>query len=92
MFVDTGSGFQIVFPNGCLVSVQWNPGTYSEHRRKHFGVAQLRSKTAEVWGWRGQTDRYGNPSHPLWPEPLKYQTPEQVAEHIYFASQYPPAD
>ena len=92
MFRALEGGVHMVFGNGVTLSITWKPGSYSDNYRRTLGAVQPQSRTAEVWGWRGQTDRYGNPSHPLWPAPLAYQTPEQVAAHIYYASQYPSAE
>ena len=88
MFKDMGNGYHMTFSNGYTISVTWRAGTYSDNYRRTLGIAQLQSKTAEVWGWKGGVDQYGNPTNaPIWDDPFKYQTPEQVAEHIQYVSQ-----
>lgn len=77
MFRSTRNGFQIKFPNGATISVQWNPGTYSDHyscRAAHHDPLNDKSSTAEVWAWWDD-----NTQTPLWPNPEAYQTPTEVA-------------
>jgi len=88
MFQGNEQGYRMTFPNGYTISVTWAPRTYSDNYRNHFGVPQRQSSTAEVWAWKGYTDKYGNPfDTAVWPEPLKYQSTSQVAEHIKYVSQ-----
>jgi hypothetical protein len=85
--ITKGQGFHISFPNGWHVSVQFGPGTYSDHYNSEFtsGASERcgrdGSSTAEVWCLNDDAGK-------SWPEedPLAYQTPEQVAAIIACAA------
>ena len=82
MHRSTGNGFQMTFNNGVTVSVQWNPGTYSDHYNKPFDSANDESQLAEVWAW------HGIDKTPLIPNPIGYQTTDQVAQFIKDCAEY----
>lgn len=52
---DNNSGFQLVFANGCRVSVQWSHRNYCENRHKGNTTGNPDSpfecRTAEVAAW-----------------------------------------
>ncbi len=85
--ITRGRGFQIAFPNGWLVSVQFGPGTYSDHYDAEISSKSSErcgrdgSSTAEVWCLNDDAGK-------SWPEddPIGYQTPEQVAAIIACAA------
>ena len=65
--ITQGKGFQIEFPNGYTVSVQWGIGNYCEHygvrvgykdcETKNRELGEQGCKTAEVGWWKGHNQK-----------------------------------
>lgn len=53
-----GKGFQLTFPNGCTISIQFGPGNYCEHYNSivNYNIPRKsntwESKDAEIAAWR----------------------------------------
>ncbi len=70
--ITSHKGFQMVFANGCTVSVQFGPGNYCEHHNVGIGsvhallaperAEQWESEQAEVAAWdaEGKWHDFGN--------------------------------
>lgn len=86
MFIQIPQGYQIVFSTGITFEVKWNPGSDSHNKRRHLGVYQECSPTAEVCAFRG-TDPYGNRGYHL--GPYQYCSPADVARYTLEASRLP---
>jgi len=84
MHRSTGNGFQMTFNNGVTVSVQWNPGTYSDHYTKPFDSVNNESQLAEVWAWQG----IHKMPLAICRTPIAYQTTDQVAQFIKDCAEY----
>ena len=86
MFKITGhKGFQMVFANGCTVSVQFGVGNYCEHHNNlgNYDAAkkadEWTSAQAEVaaWGPDGRWHSFGND------EVRGYMSPDEVMEFMW---------
>lgn len=75
----------MTFTNGVTLEVRWSAGSDSHNKRRHLGVTQPTSPTAEVNVTYPGVDRYGNPTGGH--QRYTYCTPEQVAHITLEASQ-----
>lgn len=85
MFETTDNGFRIKFANGWTVSVQWNPGNYSDnHQSRMSRDTKMASTTAEVAAWDkdGKWFDFGDNTVYGW------TSPEDVARFIYLISAF----
>jgi hypothetical protein len=60
--ITDSKGFQMKFPNGWTVSVQWGPANYCDNYHEWIGGEPTRggwrSTNAEVWAWDDKGDAY----------------------------------
>jgi hypothetical protein len=78
------SGFHITFENGWTASVQFGPGTYSEHYETSRDVVARdsrvwTSKTAEISAWDKNHQFYAFESSPYHEDVKGDVTPDEVA-------------
>jgi hypothetical protein len=104
-YVTHGKGFQLYFPNGYGVSVQWGPMNYCDHQRRevefrHFEKEQehcgrMGSRTAETALFKHTDGKIATLIQLPWGGEEQYdtvqgyQTPNQVAELIAKAAALP---
>lgn len=96
--VDRNQGFRLSFPNGVMASVQFGPGTYSEHHSSHMNPQMVNSwdsRSAEVAAWWADSPQRPAITNEVMGEagPTQvrgYLSAAEVAEFLDRCAHYPP--